>query len=86
MGSAGSPSECRPVTYGGGTAVLYVDGAEAGRNTRITIEPRYFGNHIRAGWVGRSQYADPYLKASVDNFRVYGRVLTADEVTAPARA
>ncbi|MCH5671190.1 glycoside hydrolase family 127 protein [Streptomyces gilvus] len=74
------------VTYSGGTAVLYVDAAEVGRNTRVTVEPRYFGNHIRAAYVGRSQYADPYLKASVDDFRVYGRALTADEVAALARA
>jgi hypothetical protein len=47
------------VTYGGGTAVLYVDGAEAGRNAKVTVEPRYFGNRIRAGYVGRSENADP---------------------------
>ncbi|MFF3916786.1 hypothetical protein ACFYZB_25500 [Streptomyces sp. NPDC001852] len=27
------------VTYGSGTAVLYVDGREAGRNTAVTVEP-----------------------------------------------
>ncbi|MFJ3308871.1 beta-L-arabinofuranosidase domain-containing protein [Streptomyces sp. NPDC086549] len=68
------------VTYGAGTAVLYVDGQEAGRNTAVTVEPRYFGNHIRAAYIGRSQYPDPYLKAAVDDFRVYGRTLTAAEV------
>ncbi|GAA2472715.1 beta-L-arabinofuranosidase domain-containing protein [Streptomyces longisporus] len=74
------------VTYGGGTAVLYVDGAEAGRNTGVTVEPRHFGNHIRTGYVGRSQYADPYLKGAVDDFRVYGRTLSAPEVAALAQA
>ncbi|MFE1883525.1 beta-L-arabinofuranosidase domain-containing protein [Streptomyces diastatochromogenes] len=73
------------VTYGAGTAVLYVDGKEAGRNTAVTVEPRYFGNHIRAAYIGRSQYADPYLKASVDDFRVYGRTLSAAEVTSLAQ-
>ncbi|MEV6294782.1 LamG domain-containing protein [Streptomyces sp. NPDC051896] len=68
------------VTYGSGTAVLYVDGREAGRNTAVTVEPRYFGNHIRAAYVGKSQYPDPYLKAAVDDFRVYGTTLTAAEV------
>ncbi|MFI9424034.1 LamG-like jellyroll fold domain-containing protein [Streptomyces achromogenes] len=38
------------VTYGSGTAVPYVDGREAGRNTDITDEPRDFGNHIRSGY------------------------------------
>ncbi|GHI02028.1 hypothetical protein AQI88_17780 [Streptomyces cellostaticus] len=73
------------VTYGAGTAVPHVDGQEAGRNTAVTVEPRYFGNHIRAAYIGRSQYSDPYLKAAVDDFRVYGRTLSATEVTALAR-
>ncbi|MER6352540.1 beta-L-arabinofuranosidase domain-containing protein [Streptomyces sp. NPDC001634] len=72
------------VTYGGGTAVLYVDGTEVGRNAHMTVEPRYFGNHIRTGYIGRSQYADPYLKGAVDDFRVYGRTLSAAEVAALA--
>lgn len=74
------------VAYGGGTAVLYVDGQEAGRNAQVTVDPRYFGNHIRAGYLGKSQYADPYLKGAVDDFRVYGKTLTAEEVAALAQA
>ncbi|MGP3982408.1 beta-L-arabinofuranosidase domain-containing protein [Streptomyces sp. KR80] len=71
------------VTYGSGTAVLYVDGKEAGRNANITVEPRYFSNHIRAAYIGKSQYgADPYLKGAVDDFRVYGKTLTATEIKA----
>ncbi|MFC3572208.1 LamG-like jellyroll fold domain-containing protein [Streptomyces yaanensis] len=73
------------VTYGDGTAVLYVDGTEAGRNARVTVEPRHFGNHIRAGYIGRSQYADPYLKGAVDDFRVFGRTLSAAEVATLAQ-
>ncbi|MGW7047325.1 beta-L-arabinofuranosidase domain-containing protein [Streptomyces avermitilis] len=72
------------VTYGSGTAVLYVDGTEAGRNANVTVEPRHFGNHLRAGYLGRSQYADPYLKGALDDFRVYGRTLTAAEVASLA--
>ncbi|MFF3576878.1 beta-L-arabinofuranosidase domain-containing protein [Streptomyces mirabilis] len=74
------------VTYGGGTAVLYVDGQEVGRNAQVTVDPRYFGNHIRAGYLGRSQYADPHLRGAVDDFRVYGKTLTAEEVAALAQA
>ncbi|MFF9001325.1 beta-L-arabinofuranosidase domain-containing protein [Streptomyces achromogenes] len=73
------------VAYGTGTAVLYVDGREAGRNTDVTVEPRDFGNHIRSGYLGRSQYPDPYLKGAVDDFRVYGRTLTPAEVSALAQ-
>ncbi|MFG2361494.1 beta-L-arabinofuranosidase domain-containing protein [Streptomyces mirabilis] len=74
------------VTYGAGTAVLYVDGQEVGRNAQVTVDPRYFGNHIRAGYLGRSQYADPHLRGAVDDFRVYGKTLTAEEVAALAQA
>ncbi|TQJ92043.1 LamG-like jellyroll fold domain-containing protein [Streptomyces sp. SLBN-31] len=74
------------VTYGSGTAVLHVDGRETGRNARIIVEPRYFGNHIRAASIGRSQYDDPCSKAAVDDFRVYGRTLTAAEGAELARA
>ncbi|OAR25737.1 hypothetical protein A8W25_09290 [Streptomyces sp. ERV7] len=73
------------VTYGRGTATLYVDGREAGRNTGITVEPRYFGNRIRSAYLGRSQYPDPYLRGALDDFRVYGRTLTAAEVAGLAR-
>ncbi|WP_369386898.1 beta-L-arabinofuranosidase domain-containing protein [Streptomyces sp. CG1] len=73
------------VTYGSGTAVLYADGHEVGRNSAVTVEPRYFGNHIRAAYIGRSQYPDPYLKAAIDDFRIYGKTLTAAEVAALAQ-
>ncbi|WP_255951039.1 glycoside hydrolase family 127 protein [Streptomyces odontomachi] len=72
------------VTYGAGTAVLYVDGAEAGRNTAVTVEPKHFGNHMRSAYLGRSQYPDPYLKGALDDFRVYGRTLSGTEVAALA--
>ncbi|MHC3473195.1 beta-L-arabinofuranosidase domain-containing protein [Streptomyces sp. 7R007] len=73
------------VTYGANTAVLYVDGREAGRNGAVTVQPRRFGNHIPAAYLGRSQYADPYLRGAVDDFRVYGRTLTPAEVAELAR-
>ncbi|WP_055553838.1 beta-L-arabinofuranosidase domain-containing protein [Streptomyces sp. NBRC 110028] len=74
------------VAYGGGTAVLYVGGREAGRNTRVTVEPADFGNHIRAAYLGKSQYPDPYLRAAFDDFRVYGRTLSANEVATLAES
>ncbi|MDX3227697.1 LamG domain-containing protein [Streptomyces sp. ME19-01-6] len=73
------------VAYGAGTAVLYVNGREAGRNAQVTVEPRHFGNHLRAACLGKSQYPDPYLKGAIDDFRVYGRTLTAAEVTTLAQ-
>nr|WP_282615731.1 LamG domain-containing protein [Streptomyces sp. AgN23] len=68
------------VAYGTGTAVLYDGGREVGRDTAVTVEPVHFGNHLRAGYLGRSRYPDPYLKAAFDDFRVYGRTLSGNEV------
>ncbi|MER7394052.1 beta-L-arabinofuranosidase domain-containing protein [Streptomyces sp. NPDC000151] len=73
------------VAYGKGTAVLYVNGREAGRNEKVTAQPDWFGNHIPAAYIGKSQYPDPYLKAAVDDFRVYGKTLTAAEIAALAQ-
>jgi DUF1680 family protein len=74
------------VTYRDRTAVLYVDGKEVGRETNLYSEPRYFSNHIRAAYIGKSQYGtDPYLKGEIDDFRVYGKTLTSTEVAALAR-
>ncbi|GHH40209.1 glycoside hydrolase family 127 protein [Lentzea cavernae] len=65
------------VTQNGDLGVLYVNGAEAGRNSAVTARP---GNTAQ-NWIGRSQYAnDPYLDGAVDSFRVYGRALSASEV------
>ncbi|MFF4804984.1 LamG-like jellyroll fold domain-containing protein [Streptomyces sp. NPDC001351] len=51
------------------------------------FEPRWSGGGTPPPrYVGRSQYADPYLKGAVDDFRVYGRTLSATEVAAPAQA
>ena len=73
------------VTYGSGTAVLYVNGEEAGRNAAVHRTPGDFGNHIRANYLGRSQYSDPYLKGSIDDFRIHGETLTAAEIAALAK-
>ncbi|MGI5473041.1 beta-L-arabinofuranosidase domain-containing protein [Streptomyces sp. CA-132043] len=73
------------VAYGQGTAALYVNGTEVGRNEQVTAQPDGFGNHIRSAFIGRSQYPDPYLEAAVDDFRVYGRTLTPTEIADLAR-
>jgi hypothetical protein len=74
------------VTQGGSAAALYVDGAEAGRTGNVPVAPADFANHLRACYLGRSQYSgDPYLLGALDEVRIYGRALTADEVTELAR-
>jgi hypothetical protein len=72
------------VTVSGTTGTLYVNGQVAGTNTNLTLRPSNLGATTQ-NWIGRSQYSgDPYLAASVDDFNVYGRALTAAEVSALA--
>ncbi|MET7425449.1 beta-L-arabinofuranosidase domain-containing protein [Dactylosporangium sp. NPDC005555] len=67
------------VTRDGSLGVLYVNGAEVARNTGMTLSPASLGSTTQ-NWVGRSQYADPYLTGAVDSLRLYSRALTAAEV------
>ncbi|WP_030506228.1 beta-L-arabinofuranosidase domain-containing protein [Microbispora rosea] len=68
------------VTAAGGTATLYVDGAQAARTTGMTLRPADLGSTTR-NWIGRSQYSgDPYLRGAVDSLRIYSRALSAAEI------
>ena len=58
---------------------LYVDGSLAGTPATATILPKDLGK-TNQNFVGRSQWADPYLTGSVDELRIYNRALTAGEV------
>ncbi len=67
-------------TQTGTTGILYEDGVERTRNTRVTTTPDQLGsttfNHI-----GRSVYSwDPSFQGKVRDFRIYNRALTAAEV------
>ena len=61
--------------------MLYVNGSEVARNAALTLTPDALGSTTQ-NWIGRSQYADPYLDGAVDGFRVYSRALSASEVSA----
>jgi lysophospholipase L1-like esterase len=70
------------VVKSGNTGILYINTEEAGRNTGITLTPADLGNTTN-NYIGRSQWSnDPYLNASIDNFVVYDRALSASEVAA----
>jgi hypothetical protein len=69
-------------TLGGGVGTLYVDGAQVAQNGSMTLTPTNLGDTFRS-WLGRSQFfRDPFLNGQIDNFRLYGRVLSASEVQA----
>ncbi|MEU9313697.1 beta-L-arabinofuranosidase domain-containing protein [Streptomyces sp. NPDC048256] len=68
------------LTLGGGTAVLYLDGAEAGGNRAMVASPLLLGRTTRS-CLGRSQNSThPYLHGAVRDLRVHNRALTASEV------
>jgi hypothetical protein len=49
----------------------------------MTLHPSNLGNTTQ-NWIGRSQYGDPLLNATVDDFQVYDRALSAGEIAALA--
>ncbi len=68
------------VTLSGNVGILYVNGVEAGRNSNMTLRPSSLGNTTQ-NWIGRSQYPDPLLPGSVDDFRIYNLALSASEIS-----
>ena len=67
------------VTLNGATGTLYVDGAQVGQNTAMTLNPTSLGSTTQ-NRLGRSQFADPYLNGKIDDFHIYGTVLTATQI------
>ncbi len=68
------------VTLNGATGTLYVDGAQVGQNTAMTLNPSSLGATTQ-NRLGRSQFNDPYLNGKLDDFHIYGTVLTAAQIS-----
>jgi len=67
------------VTLAQTTGTLYVNGQVVGTNTSMTLNPASLGNPGNR-WIGRSQYGDPFLDASVDEFHIFDRALSRAEL------
>jgi alpha-L-arabinofuranosidase len=68
------------VTLAGTTGTLWLDGRPIGTNPNMTIDPADMGVTTQ-NWIGRSQFAaDPLLAATVDDFQIYSRALSAAEI------
>jgi hypothetical protein len=68
------------VVVGPAGGVLYVNGAKVGTNPSMTLRPADLGSTPN-NYIGRSQFTqDPYLDGNIDDFRVYNRALSADEI------
>jgi hypothetical protein len=58
---------------------IYLDGASVVSGTTAVL-PKDLGNTTQ-NWLGRSQFAtDAYFTGSLDDFRIYNRVLSKSEV------
>ncbi len=69
------------VTLSGTTARMYVNGVQVAENDNMTLTPSSMGDTTQ-NYIGKSQYADPLLNASVDDFQIYDRALGAGEIAA----
>ena len=68
------------VTLTGSTGTLYVDGAQVGQNTAMTLTPSSLGT-TTLNYIGKSQFSgDPYLNGLVDDFHIYSGALTATQI------
>ncbi|MBN1608658.1 MAG: LamG domain-containing protein [Polyangiaceae bacterium] len=68
------------VVLGPSGGTLYVDGAPVGTNSSMTLRPADLGS-TPYSYIGRSQFSDdPYLDADIDDFRVYDRALSPEEI------
>ncbi len=66
------------VTRSGTTVRLYVNGALVGSGT-IALNPSDLGT-TTLNYLGKSQFNDPYLDASLDDFRLYSQALNASDI------
>jgi hypothetical protein len=71
------------VTLKGTTGILYLDGVAAGTNSGLTLNPASLGS-TGNNYLGKSQYADPYLSGWLDDFRIYNVGLSPAEIAASA--
>ena len=61
------------------TGELYVNGTLAGSNTAMTLHAADLGPTAN-NFIGKSQFADPYFAGLIDDFRVYRRALSAEQI------
>ncbi|MEI7502240.1 MAG: LamG domain-containing protein [Paludibacter sp.] len=67
---------------GVGTAKLYLNGAVVGTNTGITITPSMLDALVPSNqnYIAKSQWPDNGMNGTVDEFRIYRRALSGDDI------
>jgi len=69
--------------WNSGSGIPQVDGVSVGTNSGMTLNPSSLGSTVN-NYIGKSQYADPYLDGSLGDFRIYSVGLSAAEIAATA--
>ncbi|HUO06846.1 MAG TPA: LamG-like jellyroll fold domain-containing protein [Phycisphaerae bacterium] len=67
------------VTLSGTNATLYINGVNVGSNANMTLNPASLGI-TNLNYLGKSQFPDPALSGSIDDFRIYNRALTQSQI------
>jgi hypothetical protein len=67
------------VTKSGTTGTLWVNGVPVASNPSLTLGPSSLGNTTN-NWIGKSQFGDPLLDGSVDDFEIFNVALTQDQI------
>ena len=71
------------VTLTNKTGTLYVNGSAVGTNPSMSLTPASLGATAN-NYLGKSQYADPYLNGQLDEFVIHDRALADAEIAALA--
>lgn len=66
-------------TTGIGTLIMYVNGSPVASKNNVTITPASMGTTLQ-NYIGKSQYADPTINGLIDDFRIYGRALSVEDI------
>jgi len=69
------------ITQSGSTCSMYINGALVATNTAVTIKPSTIGS-TTLNYLGKSQFSDPMFKGYIDEFKIFGRALSASEIAA----
>ena len=68
------------VTQSGDMVTMFLNGAMVGTNAAVTRRASAFS--ANQNWLGRAQFNDPRFEGALDDFRLYTRVLTTEEIAA----
>jgi hypothetical protein len=61
------------------TMIMYLDGEVVGSKTNCANAVSDLGQ-TNLNWLGKSQYPDPYFNGTLDDFRIYNRVLSQADI------